>query len=329
MNRNNDLFYANFKYCAAGFGIVAGMAFIAGPMIVTNNITVFIVIIVTAVVILLLYLLADIIKSYFHNKRTAMKAMGKDGFKAVMKDKVARIAYKGVYAFVKGDLVTAEELLTKALQLSDVRQNQVFCIEWLIHVHEAYNDSSRLMWCYRKAAEYSSDNPEVQSRLGHAYYVEGRLDQAMYCFEQAIRYDPNHGYSHYSIAKIHMVRGEDKKAIDILEQLIKIQENHPLIYAELATIYAMQGNDDKCREYYEKAVLCGHEHPELLSKRMTAIYEFNKAPAADGSDLPSEYYRHIEKEGQEEQPRRNCSSRCEHCDLNKKCEKGEKDAGNE
>ncbi len=317
-----------FKYFAISIGIVVGLFLFSNPMIATDR-RALLALLITAVVILLLYLFVDLTRVPFSNRRTAMKAMGKDGFKAVMKDKVARIAYKGVYAFVKGDLVTAEELLTKALQLSDVRQNQVFCIEWLIHVHEAYNDNSRLMWCYRKAAEYSPDNPEVQSRLGHAYYVEGRLEQAMYCFEQALRYDPNHGYSHYSIAKIHMVRGEDEKAIAVLEQLIKIQENHPLIYAELATIYAMQGNDDKCRECYEKAVLCGHEHPEMLSKRMTAIYEFNKAPAADGSDLPSEYYRHIEKEEQEEQPRRNCSSRCEHCDLNKKCEKGENDAGNE
>lgn len=316
------------KCFAVSIGIAFCVFLCANRKIITEELLIPVFACVAA--ILLVYLIVDLTRPYFNNRRAAMKAMGKDGYKAVMKDKVARIAYKGVYAFMKGDLVTAEELLTKALHLSDVRQNQVFCIEWLIHVHEQYNDNSKLLWCYRKAVEYSPDNPEVQSRLGHAYFVEGRLDKAMYCFEQAIHYDPNHGYSHYSIAKIHIARGEDDKAIKVLEDLTKIQENHPLIFAELATIYAMNGNDDKCREYYEKAIMCGYERPDVLSKRMTAIYDFNNAKGADGSDLPTEYYRHIDK-GEETQPKKTCSSSCEHCDLNrnKTCEKGENDAGNE
>ncbi len=259
-------------------------------------------------------------------RRAAFKAMGRDSFKAVIKDKVAKTAHKGIYYMIKGDSARAEELLISALSLADVRQNQLFCVEWLVRLYEAADDSAKLLWCYRKAADYAPDNADIQSRLGHAYYVDGKLDKAMYCFEQALHYDPNHGYSRFSIAKIHMVRGEDDKAISVLEELLAIQENHPLVFSELATIYAMHREDDKCREYYEKAILCGYEDAEKLSKRMTAIYEFNKAQGADGSDLPSEYYRHIQTE-EEKKPK--CTSSCEHCDLNKKCEKGEEDAGDE
>lgn len=259
-------------------------------------------------------------------RRQAMIFMGRDGYKAVMKDRVARIAYKGVCAYVKGDLPQAEEHLTKALDLSDIRQNQVFCIEWLIRVHEAYNDKGRLMWCYRKSAEYSPDSPEVQSRLGHAYVVEGQLDKAMYCFEQALHYDPNHSFSRYNIAKIYMLRGEDEKALQTLEELVKLHENHPLVFAELATYWAMHGDEEKCREYYEKSIMCGYEQPRRLSDRMTAIKDFNNSDTADDSDLPKEYYRHIVKE-EEKKPK--CSSSCEYCSLNKKCEKDDNDAGNE
>ena len=52
----------------------------------------------------------------------------------------------------------------------------------------------------------------------------------------------------------------------------------------------------KAEEYYDKAILCGYKEPELLSKRMTALREFSHAEGATGSDLPQEYYRHIEKE---------------------------------
>ncbi len=263
---------------------------------------------------------------YVERRRKAMLLMGKDGFKAVVKDKVARIAYKGVYEFVKGNLPVAEEHFTKALDLSDIRQNQIFCIEWLIRVHEAYNDNGRLMWCYRKAAEYSPDNPEVQSRLGHAYVVNGQLDKALYCFEQALHYDPNHSFSTFNIAKIKMLRGEDAEARNLLEELSRRQQNHPLVFSELSVICAIMGDEEKCSEYYKKAIMCGYDNPGKLSACLTAIKEYNNADGASGSDLPTDYYRHIVKE-EEKKPK--CSSSCEYCSLNKKCEKDDNDAGNE
>ena len=157
-----------------------------------------------------------------------------------------------------------------------------------------------MLWGFRKAAEFAPDDPEVQSRLGHAYYADGKLTSAEYCFKQALEYDPNHGYSYYSLAKIHMVRGEDDKALEILQKLISIQENHPLVLAELATWYAMHDDEEKCKEYYEKALLCGYKDPEELSRRMTALHQFNHAEAASGDDLPWEYYKRITLEEETE-----------------------------
>lgn len=234
--------------------------------------------------------------AYWKKRRKAMNAMGRHSLGIILRDKVAKTAYKGIYAFLDGKLNVAEELLMRALSLADVRNNQLFCVEWLARLYEQADDGSKLLWCHRKAVEYAPENPEFQSRLGHDYYVEGRLEQAMYCFEQALKYDPNNGFSRYSIAKIHAVRGDDKKAIELLEELSGIQENHPLVYAELATLYAMNSNDDKCHETYEKAILCGYDHPEKLAARMTAIYAFNNAEKYSGTDLPRDYYRYIEKD---------------------------------
>ena len=96
---------------------------------------------------------------------------------------------------MKGRYPEAEEKLMRALSISDNRQNQLFCVEWLIKLYEAQENEGQLMWALRKAAEIAPDNPDAQSRLGHAYYNEGKLSSAEYCFEQALRYDPNYGYS--------------------------------------------------------------------------------------------------------------------------------------
>ena len=233
-------------------------------------------------------------------RRAALKALGKQGIRKIRNDEAAKYAYKGIVKLFQGNYPDADDLLQKALSLSTVRQNQMFCVEWLIKLYEATENDSRLLWCYRKAAEFAPDDPEVQSRLGHAYYADGKLTNAEYCFNQALEYDPNHGYSYYSLAKIHMVRGEDEKALQILQKLETIQENHPLVLAELATWYAMHGEEEKCREYYEKAMLCGYKDPEELSRRMTAIDKFNRAENATGDDLPWEYYKRVTLEEEKE-----------------------------
>ncbi len=242
---------------------------------------------------LLAVIWADVIVPRREKRMTAARALGKDGIKLVRKDEVAKMAYKGIYALLEGKLPVAEEILQKALARTDVRQNQMFCIEWLIRLYEAMDNDAKLMWCYRKAVEYAPDNPEAQSRLGHAYFSDGKLDQATYCFEQALRYDPNHGYSYFSLAKIQMVRGEDDKAFETLQKLVKINENHPLCHAELADWYAMRGDVQHAEEECRKAQLCGIQEPENLNKRINAMLSFHKTDY-DEKNLPDIFYRKIE-----------------------------------
>ncbi len=249
-----------------------------------------------ATCVAIVYEVFTIIKNRQDLRIAAVRALGKHGLKVMAKEESARTAYKGILKFMQGHYADAEELLQSALSMSEIQQNRLFCIEWLIKLYEIQDNEGRTLWCFRRAAEIAPDNPTVQSRLGHAYYADGKLSNAEYCFEQALKYDPNNGYSYFCLAKIYMVRGEDKKAFDTLKTLEGIQSSHPLVNAELATWYAMHDDEQKAEEYYDKAVLCGYIEPDKLSKRMTALRMFNHAPDASGADLPHEYYRHIEKE---------------------------------
>ena len=253
----------------------------------------------TAVIMTAATLLAQL-KIVLSDRRVARRALGKHGLRVLWHDEGARCAYKGILMLTKGRYPEAEEKLMRALSISDNRQNQLFCVEWLIKLYEAQENEGQLMWALRKAAEIAPDNPDAQSRLGHAYYNEGKLSSAEYCFEQALRYDPNYGYSYYSLATIYTLRGEDERALETLKKLVTIQENHPLVYAELATWYAMHDDEKNAEEAYDKAILCGYKDPEELSKRMTALRMFNHAENATGNDLPRDYYRYIEKEETEE-----------------------------
>lgn len=281
-------------------GMGLGVAFCAMFMPEDRNflisITIFFAVMVG--ILFITFMLGKFLIPYISLRKAAIRALGKDGIKVLRRDKTAKLAYKGIYALLDGKYPEAESFLQEALALADVRQNQMFCVEWLIKLYEAMENEAKIRWCYRKAVEYSPDNPEAQSRLGHAYFAEGNLDKAEYCFEQALRYDPNNGYSYYSLVKIYLVRGEDERAFETLEKLIKINENHPLAHSEFANYYAMQGNREKAEEECKKAQLCGYKEPEELNRRINAILSFNETEFS-GEDLPSLYYRRIEKTEQE------------------------------
>lgn len=244
------------------------------------------------------YIVSELVVPHMAKRRAAIRALGKHGVRIIRHDEAAKTAYKGILELLNDDMAKSEELLQKALSLSDSRQNQIFCLEWLRNLYENQENDSKVLWCYRKAVEYAPENPEFQSRLGHYYYVEGKLDQAIYCFEQALRYDPNNGYSYYIMAKIALMRGEDEKARETLEKLARINENHPLCHAELAEYYAMQGNAEKAEEECKKSQLCGVKEPDELNKRINAMLSFHKTDY-DGNDLPSAYYRRLEKKRDE------------------------------
>lgn len=220
-------------------------------------------------------------------RRAALHAFGKNGLKVVTTDKTARTIYKGIIRMFEGRLAESEELFHMALDMSDIRQNQLFCVEYLIKLYEQMGKEDLLMWGIRRAAELAPDNPEILSRLAGAYYSKGNLDNSEYYFNQILKYDPNYGYSYYSLSKIYMLRDEEDKAFEMLERLNKIQPEHPMTQAELAKWYAMHNDAAAAKKHYDQALLFGYQEPEKLSRCLTAIRVFNHAGDAEVSDLPA------------------------------------------
>lgn len=249
-----------------------------------------------AAIFLVVFLLNNFLLPYLNRRKAAMRALGKEGIRIVRKDNTAKLAYKGIYALLDGKFAKSEDLLQQALAHSDVRQNQMFCTEWLIRLYDAMENMPKLLWCYRKAVEFEPDNPEAQSRLGQVYLNKGELDKAIYCFEQAIRYDPNNGFSYYSLSIIYMIRGQDEKAFELLKQLVKINEEHPLCHSQLANYYALKGDREMAETECKKAQLCGIKDPDEINRRINAMLDFHDGKYS-GDDLPTAYYRKVEKAG--------------------------------
>lgn len=250
---------------------------------------------VCCVTLLLKSIIDNFIVPYINRRNAALRALGKEGIRIVHKDEVARLAYKGIYSLLKGKIPEAEDYLQQSLAQSDVRQNQTFCVEWLIRLYESTENNAKLMWGYRTAVELAPESPDSQSRLGHAYYNVGQLDKAIYHFEQALRYDANNGYAYFSLSKIYLIRDDMKKAYEMLEQLKKVNEHHPLCYVAFADYYAMNGEKEKAEEAVKKAELCGVHEPEELNRRINAMLSFHTTEWSE-KDLPAVYYRRVEKE---------------------------------
>lgn len=285
--------------CGLVFGMFVWLALGIDSENLRPHIIVAVLLALASVIYLSIFLINLFLVPFISRRKAALRALGREGIRIVHKDKVANLAYKGIYSLLNGDFPKAEDYLQQSLAQSDIRQNQCFCVEWLIHLYETTENESKLTWCYRKAVELAPENPEVQSRLGHAYFNRGSLEKAEYCFEQALRYDANNGYSYFSLSKIYLIRGEDDKAFETLQKLEKVNSQHPLCHAAFADYYAMRGDRLKAEEECKKAVLCGIQNPDELNKRINAMLSFRETEFSE-DDLPGLYYRRIEKRDEPE-----------------------------
>ena len=89
-------------------------------------------------------LMDSLLVPFLARRRASIRALGKEGMRLVYKDSVARLAYKGIYQIMKGDYPKAEDYLQQSLAQADIRQNQLFCVEWLIRLYEAIENDSKL-----------------------------------------------------------------------------------------------------------------------------------------------------------------------------------------
>ncbi len=216
---------------------------------------------------------------YFRQRKKAFAALGQHGITVVIKDKNARLCYKGIVAFMNAKFVKAESLLTQALNQTELLQNQLFCTEWLRRLYETINDREKFLWASRREAELAPDKPDLQCKLGQLYLTDGNTDEAYYCFEQALRYDPNNSQAYFLMAKIHMLNGEYDKAHELFDKLLKVNKSHPLIYGELAVLYAIENNAEKANEICKKAILCGYKDCNELKARIAAMLAEPQAQA--------------------------------------------------
>ena len=88
--------------------------------------------------------LCSFAKESFSERRAALRALGKHGLRILRHDEGARCAYKGILMLMKARYPEAEEKLMRALSISDNRQNQLFCVEWLIKLYEAQENEGQL-----------------------------------------------------------------------------------------------------------------------------------------------------------------------------------------
>ena len=138
---NNTL--SSVGMCFLGFILGAGVTLIfAEP---ENHLFMVILLVLIALSLIFVsakYIVSELVLPHMAKRRAALRALGKHGVRIIRHDDTAKIAYKGILALLNDDTAKAEELLQKALSLSDSRQNQLFCLEWLRNLYENQENDS-------------------------------------------------------------------------------------------------------------------------------------------------------------------------------------------
>src|SRR5262249_175576 len=95
------------------------------------------------------------------------------------------------------------------------------------------NDARR----HLSEAPATTSDPQLLNRLGHAYFLQGGLDDAERCFRRAVDLDPGGWAAHANLAKLAIQRHNHEEALRQLNEARALApDEHGILYS-LAAVF--------------------------------------------------------------------------------------------
>ena len=172
----------------------------------------------------------------------------------IREDKTGKNSYEVysnlIWAFLKFsfDTKAQKEVFIKITYL------KFFPIFFKGYYHERTRNIYQAIEIYSDAIEKAPGFLMLYLRLGNAYRLIGRADDAINEYKMAIWLDPTNITAHKLLCSLYEEKGDYNNAIDIYNKLIEINPNDAIYYSNLANIYYLKGDIKSAVSYYQTAI---------------------------------------------------------------------------
>ncbi|MCL5035595.1 MAG: tetratricopeptide repeat protein [Chloroflexi bacterium] len=131
----------------------------------------------------------------------------------------------------------------------------------------------------KKALELDPDNENFHFALGHIYDGQYRLEEAAEQFKEGFRINPDSAQSHEAFGMILFEQGKLAQSEEEMKKVLKINPGYARAYETLGNLALKQGREKEAEEYFLRAIKCD---PDLVDPyiRLGTLYgsrrEFKK-----------------------------------------------------
>jgi len=161
-----------------------------------------------------------------------------------------------------------------------VQKEQVAVLDYTLHGRRKTTRPR-----FEVAARYAGESLfalKVYSRVGMAYFANGRYAEAMEVAKEVTRFMPDDGASQALLGACYMYQGRSKEAIDSFQNAIRIMPDCVTGYFLLGTAYVLAGDKDLALKEYKKVA----EIDKDVARRLKNIIDkMDTKPSTNGKEL--------------------------------------------
>ncbi|MCL2071359.1 MAG: tetratricopeptide repeat protein [Oscillospiraceae bacterium] len=205
-------------------------------------------------------------------RNCAIKNIGNEV--SIYNDKGAKLAYKGICAYLNEDHSKALTYLENAVRYSQVSHNSAFCFDWMSRCYEALGKYRESLNCCVKAVEAEPSNIKALFGLANMYVRNGAFSKAEFYYNRVLRYDQKNSYASFMLGTLFMGRGLYDKAEEQFLKTIELNNESEEAFAELSVVMAIKGDYSRMDSYFAEVTKSSngkYTDSDRLRKRLNSI----------------------------------------------------------
>jgi tetratricopeptide (TPR) repeat protein len=116
----------------------------------------------------------------------------------------------------------------------------------------AYWRDSETLWAHALAC--TSGNSVAHNKLGHAFFDQGRMEEAIAQLKQSLEINPDDAEAYYNLGNVFLQQGRMEEAIAHYQKALEIKPDYAEVHNNLGVVFRQQGRIEEAIVHFQRAM---------------------------------------------------------------------------